>query len=279
MNRGALINHVAKTTRDMWDRGWAEANGGNVSLRLTDEQRTAFADLKGQSDWIPLCVETPSLQGERFIFTGTGRYLRNVEVAPERNIGLIELNNNGTAYKIVWGFEPNGRPTSELAAHLLSHATIKESTNDYAHAVIHTHAPSIIALTYAFADLSTAKLTALLWRMHAECVVVFPKGVEFLSWMMAGSNDLGQATASALRHRTLVVWEQHGIVGTGRNLDEAFGRIYVAEKAAKIYLACAAAGGVKKTLNDNQIQAIAANFKCDWEPSLLAGWPSVGHSV
>jgi rhamnulose-1-phosphate aldolase len=162
-----------------------------------------------------------------------------------------------------------------LAAHLLSHATIKDSTNDYAHAVIHTHTPSIIALTYVFADLSTAKLTALLWRMHAECVVVFPKGVEFLPWMMAGSNELGQATATALRQRTLVVWEQHGIVGSGRNLDEAFGRIYVAEKAAEIYLACAAAGGLKKTLTDAQLQAIAGNFKCDWEPSLLAGWPGV----
>ena len=275
MNRETLINHVAKTTRDMWDRGWAEANGGNVSLRLNDEQNAAFAGLQGQSEWIQLSVAAPSLQGERFIFTGTGRYLRNVEIAPERNIGLIELNNNGTAYRILWGFEPNGRPTSELAAHLLSHATIKDSTNNYAYAVIHTHTPSIIALTYAFADLSTAKLTALLWRMHAECVVVFPKGVEFLPWMMAGSDDLGQATAAALRQRTLVVWEQHGIVGTGRNLDEAFGRIYVAEKAAEIYLACAAAGGVKKTLTDAQLQAIAGNFMCNWEPSLLAGWPGV----
>jgi rhamnulose-1-phosphate aldolase len=93
--------------------------------------------------------------------------------------------------------------------------------------------------------------------------------------MMAGSNELGQATATALRQRTLVVWEQHGIVGSGRNLDEAFGRIYVAEKAAEIYLACAAAGGLKKTLTDAQLQAIAGNFKCDWEPSLLAGWPGV----
>ncbi len=89
---------------------------------------------------------------------------------------------------------------------------------------------------------------------------------------MAGSNALGQATADALRTRTLVVWEQHGIVGTGRNLDEAFGSIHVAEKAAGIYLSCAAAGGVKKVLRDPQIQAIADNFKCNWDKSLLAGW-------
>ncbi len=274
MHLDTLITHVAKTTRDMWDRGWAEANGGNVSLRLNAEQNAVIAGTQKQSDWIPLSVATPSLQSERFIFTGTGRYLRNVELAPERNLGLIELNRDGTAYRILWGFEPNGRPTSELAAHLLSHATIKKRTNNYAHAVIHTHSPSLIALTYAFANLSTATLTTLLWRMHAECIVVFPRGVEFLPWMMAGSNELGETTATALSDRTLVVWEQHGIVGTGRNLDEAFGRIYVAEKAAGIYLACAAAGGVKKSLTDDQLLAIADNFQCNWDRSLLTGWPA-----
>lgn len=273
MKHEMLIRYVAKTTRDMWDRGWAEANGGNVSLRLNKEQNATLAELHPQAEWIPLSIKAPSLQGERFIFTGTGRYLRNVELAPERNLGLIELNNGGTAYRILWGFEPNGHPTSELAAHLLSHAAIKTSSDNYAHAVIHTHAPSLIALTYAFPNLTTSMLTTLLWRMHAECIVVFPRGVEFLPWMMAGSNKLGAATATALRERTLVVWEQHGIVGTGRNLDEAFGRIYVAEKAAKIYLACAAAGGVKKVLTNDQLQAIADNFKCNWDKSLLADWP------
>ena len=273
MNLDTLSTHVAKTTRALWDRGWAEANGGNVSLRLNPEQNAALAGTQKHAEWIPLSVAAPSLRGDRFIFTGTGRYLRNVELAPERNIGLIELNDDGTAYRILWGFEPNGRPTSELAAHLLSHATIKASTNNYAHAVIHTHSPSLIALTYAFENLSTATLTTLLWRMHAECIVVFPRGVEFLPWMMAGSTELGQATATALSHRTLVVWEQHGIVGTGRNLDEAFGRIYVAEKAAGIYLACVAAGGVKKFLTDGQLQAIAENFNCNWDRSLFTGWP------
>ena len=274
MKQELIIRHFAKTSRDMWDRGWAEANGGNISLRLNDEQHAATADCQPRSEWLPLPVNVSSLSRERFVLTGTGRYLRNVEMSPERNIGIIELNDVGDAYRILWGFEPNGRPTSELAAHLLSHAAIKASTNNYAHAVIHTHSPYLIALTYAFANLSSAVLSTLLWRMHAECVVVFPQGVEFLPWMMAGSNELGEATAAALLKRTLVAWEHHGIVGTGRNLDEAFGRIYVAEKAAGIYLTCAGAGGLKKVLTDNQLQAIAANFKCDMDKSLLASWPS-----
>lgn len=269
MTLDVLIRHMSKAGRDLWDRGWAEANGGNLSLRLTEAQAQGVAMFPPKTDWLPIGVRVPTLRGERFAMTGTGRYLRNIEIAPERNIGFIEVDAVGEAYRILWGFEPNGRPTSELAAHLLSHAAIKAATADVAHAVVHTHAPNLIALTYLLADLGSAALSTLLWRMHAECVVVFPQGVECLPWMMAGSADLGEATASALSRRTLAVWEHHGIVGTGRNLDEAIGRIYVAEKAAGIYLACKAAGGVRKSLSDDQVRAIAANFHCDWDASLL----------
>lgn len=35
--------------------------------------------------------------------------------------------------------------------------------------------------------MDTYSLTKLLWEMHAECIVVFPEGVEYLPWMIAGS--------------------------------------------------------------------------------------------
>ena len=108
-----------------------------------------------------------------------------------------------------------------------------------------------------------SSLTKLLWQSHAECMVVFPQGIEFLPWIMAGSIELGKATAEAISHRNMVVWQFHGICVCGRNLDEAFGRIDVAEKAADICLRVLAAGGVKQTFSDVQLRAIAANFKCD----------------
>lgn len=264
-----LLRNLSKTGRDMWDRGWAEANGGNISLRLNSGQYDLLDGMEPRSDWRPLDMQIPELSSERFAVTGTGRYLRNIELAPERNLGFIELDKVGAAYRILWGFEPEGGPTSEIRAHLLSHAAIKRGTDNYAHAVIHTHTPALIALTYLLPDLDTARLSSLLWRMHAECVVVFPGGVEFIPWLMAGSDELGRATARALENRALAVWEHHGIAGTGRNLDEAFGRIYVAEKAAGIYMSCMAAGGVRKTFSNDQLRAIAANFKSPLDESLL----------
>jgi rhamnulose-1-phosphate aldolase len=86
---------------------------------------------------------------------------------------------------------------------------------------------------------------------------------------MAGSMDLGKATAEAMSHRNLAVWQFHGICSCGRNLDEAFGRIDVAEKAAEICLRVMAAGGAKQTLSDTQLRAIAANFNCTLDESLF----------
>ena len=264
-----LLRGIAKTGRDMWDRGWAEANGGNISLRLDAGQHALLDGMQPQGGWVALQAAVADLGSARFAVTGTGRYLRNIELFPERNLGFIELDPSGAAYRILWGFQPEGGPTSEISAHLLSHAAIKRGTDGYAHAVIHTHTPALIALTYLHPDLDTARLSSLLWRMHAECVVVFPRGIEFIPWLMAGSDALGRATAQALEGRTLAVWEHHGIVGTGRNLDEAFGRIYVAEKSAAIYMSCMSAGGIRKSFSNDQLRTIAVNFKCALDESLL----------
>jgi rhamnulose-1-phosphate aldolase len=269
MTLDILLRHISKTGRDLWDRGWAEANGGNISLRLNAEQFPVANGMVPKTDHLPLAVPVPSLGGERFLVTGTGRYLRNIEVAPERNVGIIELNAAGDAYRILWGFEPEGRPTSELGAHLLSHAATKAATDNRNHAVIHTHAPNLITLTYVMPGLDTARLSTLLWKMHAECPVVFPHGVAFLPWAMAGSTELAEFTATALSKRELAVWEHHGIASVGRNLDEAFGRVYVAEKAAGIYLKALSAGGVRVCFTNDHVLRIARNFHCDLDASLL----------
>jgi rhamnulose-1-phosphate aldolase len=257
-----LIDEIKKTSGDMARRGWAESNGGNISLRLKEEYYKYFNEHEPISDWIKLPVPMPEIGGDRFLVTGTGRFLRNIELFPEKNVGVIETDTKGEAYRLLWGYKPQGAPTSELPSHLLSHCCIKEKSDNKMFAFIHTHPNSVIALTYAVASLDTKNLTKLLWQSHAECIVVFPQGVEFIPWVMAGSMDLGKATADAMARRNLAMWQYHGICGCGRNLDEAFGRIDVAEKAAEICLRVMAAGGAKQTLSDEQLKAIAANFNC-----------------
>lgn len=260
-----IIQSIMKTSQDMWQKGWAEANGGNISLRLEKEQVPICPP---KSDWIPLGCSLPELSKECFLVTGTGRYLRNIALFPWKNIGIIELDETASSYRILEGFEPTGKPTSELAAHLMTHASIKKAYNNRKRAVIHTHAPSLIALTYAL-TLDSALLSKLLWQCHVECIVGFPSGIEFIPWMMAGSKNIGEATATALARRPLAVWQFHGVFGTGRNLDDAFGLIDMAEKAASIFLLAKSSGCIQNAPTVEQLRSIAENFKGVPEESFL----------
>lgn len=264
-----FLKEITKITSDMARKGCAESNGGNVSLRLNEEYHILFNNFQPKTEPVKLPIMMPTIANERFLVSGTGRFLRNVEIAPEKNMGVIEIDDIGESYQLIWGFEPTGAPTSELPAHLMSHCSIKEKSNNKSFAFIHTHPTNVIALTYAVANLDTKSLTRLLWESHAECMVVFPQGIEFLSWMMAGSFELGKATANAMLYKDLAVWQFHGICGCGRNLDEAFGRIDVAEKAAEICLRVMCAGGAKQTLSEDQLRAIAVNFNYQLDESLL----------
>ena len=54
--------------------------------------------------------------------------------------------------------------------------------------------------------------------------------------MLCGTNEIGEATAKKMETARLVVWAPHGIYGAGMDLDETFGLIETAEKAAEIWL-------------------------------------------
>jgi rhamnulose-1-phosphate aldolase len=264
----SFLHEIVKTSRDMWSKGWAEANAGNISQRMTVETVDANVALFRPSEWAALPVEVPSLGGEFFLATGTGRYLRNIELHPEKNVGVIELDQAGKSFRVVWGYKPTGAPTSELAAHLRVHAARKKLSGDNERAVIHTHAPNLNALTNAL-DLDTVRLTRLLWRIHAECIVVFPEGVEFIPWMLPGSAQLAEATARALENRRVAVWQFHGVLATGRNLDSTFGLIDTVEKAAAIYVRAVAAGGVKHQLSVQQLRDLATKFHVKPDADIL----------
>ena len=107
--------------------------------------------------------------------------------------------------------------------------------------------------------------------MHTECIVVFPKGCGLVPWRMPGSDDLARATAEVLARRTMVVWQHHGIVAGGPDLDVAFGLIETAEKAAEIYLKAAAVGPVERRLSTEQLTALANRFGVEPDPEILAG--------
>ena len=98
--------------------------------------------------------------------------------------------------------------------------------------------------------------------------MVYPEGVNVLPWMLCGTNEIGQATAEKMKTARLVVWAQHGLYGAGRDLDEAFGLIETAEKAAEVYMKIAHLPW-KQTITDEQMRQIAEHFHVTLRPGYL----------
>ena len=108
-----------RLTADAFKKGWHERNGGNLTYRVKPEEVEAVKDsLHEVQEWLPIGNTVPGLAGEYFLVTGSGKYMRNVELAPEENVALIKIDEKGENYGLVWGLVKGGRPTSELPTHL-----------------------------------------------------------------------------------------------------------------------------------------------------------------
>ena len=91
---------------DGWEQGWHERNGGNLTYRLTEEEVNQLKPyFCAPGEWVNMGVKAENLAGEYFIATGSGKYFRNVQLAPQDNICILEINDAGDSWRIVWGLE------------------------------------------------------------------------------------------------------------------------------------------------------------------------------
>ena len=248
---------IIRTATQMYDHGWDERNGGNISCLLTEEDVKPYVDIDHVLRVIPTGFCAPTLAGKYFLVTGTGKYFKNVQYDPANNLGLFRISADGKDAELLWGYEDGGRFTSELPAHLMSHAA-RLSVDPENKVIMHCHPANLLAMTYVH-DLDERAFTRTLWQMCTECIVVFPDGVNVLPWMLCGTNEIGEATAEKMHTSRLTVWAQHGIYGAGVHLDDVFGLIETAEKAAEIYLKIAHLP-LKQTITDEQMHQLEAHF-------------------
>lgn len=252
-----FVEEMRKTTANMYRLGWDERNGGNISYLLDTEEVGEYLDLNKVIRTIPLGFDATAIIGKIFIVTGTGKYFKNVDADPENNLGIVRIAADGQTAELLWGYSDGGKFTSEFPAHLMSHMA-RLSVDPANRVVMHCHPTNLLAMTYVH-DLDEKAFTRTLWQMCTECIVVFPDGVNVLPWMLCGTNEIGEATAAKMDTARLVVWAQHGIYGAGRDLDETFGLIETAEKAADIYMKIAHLPLVN-TITDEQMHLLEQRF-------------------
>lgn len=261
----SFLTEIIRIAQAVSDQGWAEANAGNISVRLDEKQ---LADRHKLADVGPkqtLEVPVPTLDGAYFLVTAAGCHLRNIPVDPAGTCGVVRITDGGHAYQVLWGFQSGGRPTSEFFAHLLSHAVRKPHGE---RALIHSHPTTLMGLCHT-RQLSTQSLTRLLWSMHPEGVCLFPDGIAYTPFMVAGTLPLANATCAAFEESGMVLWDFHGVFSSGRDLDHAYGKVQAAEKAAKIYQAACLMGGCHRVLSAEDIRAVSDSLGIHPLPGVL----------
>ena len=258
-----------RLTADAFKKGWHERNGGNLTYRVKPEEVEAVKEsLHEVKEWQPIGNTVPGLAGEYFLVTGSGKYMRNVSLAPEENVALIKIDEKGERYGIVWGLVKGGRPTSELPTHLAAHELKKKMTNGKNRIIYHAHPTNLIALTFVL-PLEDKPFTRELWEMATEDPVIFPEGIGVVPWMVPGGKEIADASVKLMEKYRVVVWAHHGLFVCGDDFDEAFGLMDTVEKASEICVKVLSMGGKKQTIPKEGFIQLAKDFNIDLHTDFL----------
>jgi rhamnulose-1-phosphate aldolase len=260
------IRRFMRICGDVWDQGWHERNGGNLTYRMDDEDIRVcmpYFSVEGEGrEWVPMGMRSDDLAGAFFITTGAGKYMRKVNVDPADCIGIVEINEAGDSWRIVWGLTDGGRPTSEFPTHFMNHSVRMRATDGRNRVIYHAHTPNVIALS-SIVEPDARVWSRILWKSMTECIIVFPQGVGVVPWMVPGGADIAQATSTLMGDYEACVWTQHGLFVSGDDFDSAFGLMHTIEKSAQLYLSAKAANGgaePSKTITDDQLKAVCEAF-------------------
>lgn len=256
------VEKYMRLCNDGWLQGWHERNGGNLTYRMNEEDvclcRPFF--LQTPREWHSMGVQADNLKKEYFLTTGSGKYMRNVILQPEECIGIVEIDDTGSRWRIVWGLEGGAKPTSEFPSHFLNHSVRKQATGGANRIIYHMHPANVIAMTYIL-PLTDRDFSRALWKSATECPVVFPEGVGVVEWMVPGGPEIARATSRLMTRYQAAIWAQHGLFVSGPDFDTAFGLAHTIEKSAEIYMKVVSSGKpVLQTITDDDLRAIAHDF-------------------
>lgn len=256
-----FVRGFIQMANDGWEQGWHERNGGNLSYRVKPEEVEEVKENFVLKEWQPIGTKVPNLSGEYFLVTGSGKFFRNVILKPEDSICMIEIDEDGENYRIVWGLLNGGRPTSELPSHLMNHEVKKIATDGRHRVIYHSHTTNVIALTFVL-PLRDEVFTRELWEMATECPVVFPDGIGIVPWMVPGGRDIAVATSELMKKYDVAIWAHHGLFASGEDFDLTFGLAHTVEKAAEILVKLLSMQPNKlQTIQADDFRHLAKDFK------------------
>ena len=121
-NRPALkqeVDKIAEVAGYLWTNGWAERNGGNITVNITDLVDDDIRNMPAISQRYTIGEKLPHLKGTYFFCKGTGKRMRDLARHPMDNGSIIRILDDCESYVII--ADNPVMPTSELPSHLLVH--------------------------------------------------------------------------------------------------------------------------------------------------------------
>ena len=251
------VGEIAEVASYLWQKGWAERNGGNITVNVTDSIDDEMRRFPPVSGSIPIGRTLLHLKGCYFYCKGANLRMRDLARHPMGNGAIIRISDDCNNYVIV--ADKPVKPTSELASHLSMHNYLIGKGSNYK-AALHTHPVDLIAMTHNPEFLRKDVLTYLLWSMIPETRVFCPRGLGIVHYAVPGSFELADATIRELDEYDVVMWEKHGACAVGENIMEAFDMIDTLSKSAQIYLTAKAMGFEPDGMTRAQMEEMKTTF-------------------
>ena len=251
------IDKIAEVAGYLWQNGWAERNGSNITVNITDLVDDGIRQLPAISEVKQIGVKLPALKGCYFYCKGTGKRMRDLARWPMDNGSVIRILDDCESYVII--ADNPVMPTSELPSHLTVHAHLIETGSPYK-ATVHTHPIELVAMSHSKKFLGKDVLTRILWSMIPETKAFCPLGLGVVPYELPGSNKLADATLKELEDYDVVLWEKHGVFAKGLDVMDAFDQIDVLSKSAKIYIDAKCMGFEPDGMTDGQMAEMTKAF-------------------
>ncbi len=252
------IGKVAEVAGYLWQKGWAERNGGNITINITEYIDDEIKAMPAISPVFAIGDTLPFLKDCYFYCKGTGKRMRDLARQPMQNGSIIRILPDCASYVII--ADDVVMPTSELPSHLSVHNHLIASGSTYK-ASLHTHPIELVAMSHNEAMLKEGTMTHILWSMIPETLAFAPLGIGVVPYEMAGSVELAKATLKQIENHDVVLWEKHGVFAVGKDIMDAFDQIDVLNKSANIYMCSKSMGFTPDGMTDDAMKEMQKAYK------------------
>ena len=259
-NRPALaaeVNKVAEVAGYLWQKGWAERNGGNITVNITEYVDDAIKAMPAISEVQQIGTVLPHLKGCYFYCKGTQKRMRDLARWPMENGSVIRILDDCASYVII--ADHPVMPTSELPSHLSVHNYLIAKGSPYK-ASLHTHPIELVAMTHTKKFLEKDVATNLLWSMIPETKAFCPRGLGIIPYTQKEKIEIADTTIHELDDYDVVMWEKHGVFAVDVDIMSAFDQVDVLNKSALIYIAAKNMGFEPDGMSQEQMKEMTVAF-------------------